>query len=145
MRFKMERVNGLVRNHHTEWILALVESRLDLKTRPRLGCADQIYNLRRVLPSMFAGYTYRVIDDVFRTDPLSGIGSVINGGRYNAPRMFEALYSSDSRITLQTAQAQGPTTRLHATRDGPGQPPALNSAGQTGACLSECGRHRTHK
>jgi RES domain-containing protein len=40
--------------------------------------------LRRVLPSMFAGYTYRVIDDVFRTDPLSGIGSVINGGRYNA-------------------------------------------------------------
>jgi RES domain-containing protein len=55
--------------------------------------------LRRVLPSMFAGYTYRVIDDVFRTDPLSGIGSVINGGRYNAPRMFEALYSSDSRIT----------------------------------------------
>jgi RES domain-containing protein len=55
--------------------------------------------LQRIAPSEFHGYTYRIIDDEFRSDPLSGIGSVIKGGRYNAPRMFEALYSSDSRIT----------------------------------------------
>ncbi|MFY9781573.1 MAG: RES family NAD+ phosphorylase [Candidatus Baltobacteraceae bacterium] len=55
--------------------------------------------LERIAPSAFSGYTYRIIDDEFRTDPLSGIGSVIRGGRYNAPRRFEALYSSDSRIT----------------------------------------------
>lgn len=55
--------------------------------------------LERIAPSEFHGYTYRIIDDEFRTDPLSGIGSVIKGGRYNAPGLFEALYSSDSRIT----------------------------------------------
>jgi hypothetical protein len=43
--------------------------------------------------------------------------------------------------TLQTAQAPGPTTRLHATKDGPGstQPPA-----QTCGCSkrSSCARHQ---
>jgi RES domain-containing protein len=55
--------------------------------------------LQIIAPSEFHGYAYRIIDDEFRTDPLSGIGSVIKGGRYNAPGIFEALYSSDSRIT----------------------------------------------
>ena len=40
----MERVHPLVRNHRAERIFALVESRLDLKTCPRLGCADQSYD-----------------------------------------------------------------------------------------------------
>lgn len=58
--------------------------------------------LHRASPSPFTGYTYRVIDDEYRGDPLSGIGSVIRGGRYNSPHSFEVLYSSDSRVTALT-------------------------------------------
>jgi len=55
--------------------------------------------LAKAPPLNFLGHTYRVIDDEFRTDPLSGIGSVLKGGRYNSPHTFEALYTSDSRVT----------------------------------------------
>jgi RES domain-containing protein len=58
--------------------------------------------LLRASLSPFTGYTYRVISDEYRGDPLSGIGSVINGGRYNPPHSFEVLYSSDSRVTALT-------------------------------------------
>jgi RES domain-containing protein len=55
--------------------------------------------LQEVSPSPFRSYAYRVIDDEYRTDPLSGLGSVLKGGRCNAPHSFEALYASDSRLT----------------------------------------------
>lgn len=45
------------------------------------------------------GHPYQIIDDECRTDPLVGIGSVIKGGRYNAPRILGTLYNSESVIT----------------------------------------------
>jgi RES domain-containing protein len=61
---------------------------------------EVIAKLLLQLPSFpFRGNAYRIIADQYRSDPLSGIGSYRKGGRYNAPGRFEALYSSDSRIT----------------------------------------------
>jgi RES domain-containing protein len=58
--------------------------------------------LQKASPLPFAGYTYRVIDDNYRGDPLSGVGSVNRGGRYNPPHSFEVMYCSDSRVTALT-------------------------------------------
>lgn len=55
--------------------------------------------LKRAPLRAFKAFAYRVIDDEFRGDPLSGIGSIVKGGRYNAPGKFEALYCADSRVT----------------------------------------------
>ena len=33
----------------------------------------------------YSGYSYRVIEDRWRNDPLSAIGALQHGGRYNAP------------------------------------------------------------
>lgn len=56
--------------------------------------------LERVRPSSFRGHLYRIISEEYRGDPLSGIGSVVDGGRYNsAGAKMEAFYASDSRVT----------------------------------------------
>jgi RES domain-containing protein len=47
----------------------------------------------------YSGFSYRVIEDRWRNDPLSAIGSVRNGGRYNAPGTFSVLYTANSRVT----------------------------------------------
>ncbi len=47
----------------------------------------------------YSGYTYRVIEDRWRNDPLSAIGALQSGGRYNAPGTFSLLYTANSRIT----------------------------------------------
>jgi RES domain-containing protein len=47
----------------------------------------------------YSGYTYRVIEDRWRNDPMSAIGALQSGGRYNAPRTFSLLYTANSRIT----------------------------------------------
>lgn len=47
----------------------------------------------------YAGYSYRVIEDRWRNDPLSAIGAFQNGGRYNAPGTFSVLYTANSRVT----------------------------------------------
>jgi RES domain-containing protein len=61
----------------------------------------------------YSGYTYRVIEDRWRSDPLSAIGALQTGGRYNAPRAFSLLYTANSRITaLKETQA------LFDTEDG---------------------------
>lgn len=47
----------------------------------------------------YSGYSYRVIEDRWRNDPLSAIGALKNGGRYNAPEAFSLLYTANSRVT----------------------------------------------
>jgi RES domain-containing protein len=47
----------------------------------------------------YAGFAYRVIADKWRDSPLSAIGAVQRGGRYNAPNAFMVLYSADSQMT----------------------------------------------
>jgi RES domain-containing protein len=48
----------------------------------------------------YSGYSYRVIEDRWRNDPLSAIGALQNGGRYNAPNTFNLLYTANSRVTV---------------------------------------------
>jgi len=58
-------------------------------------------------------FAYRVIADKWRDSPLSAIGAVQRGGRYNAPHTFPVLYSADSQMTaMLEAEA------LFATPDG---------------------------
>ena len=47
----------------------------------------------------FAGFVYRVIPERWRESPLSTIGSIRVGGRYNAPNTFPVLYCADSQMT----------------------------------------------
>jgi RES domain-containing protein len=47
----------------------------------------------------FRGFVYRVIAERHRESPLSAIGSVRSGGRYNAPNTFPVLYCADSQMT----------------------------------------------
>jgi len=61
----------------------------------------------------YSGYTYRVIEDRWRDDPLSAIGALQNGGRYNAPGTFSVLYTANSRVS-----AFKETRALFDTEDG---------------------------
>jgi RES domain-containing protein len=47
----------------------------------------------------FTGFVYRIIAERHRDSPLSAIGSVRSGGRYNAPNSFPVLYCADSQMT----------------------------------------------
>jgi len=47
----------------------------------------------------FSGFVYRVIAERHSDSPLSAIGSVRAGGRYNAPNTFPVLYCADSQMT----------------------------------------------
>jgi RES domain-containing protein len=47
----------------------------------------------------FLGFVYRIIAERHRDSPLSAIGSVRSGGRYNAPNSFPVLYCADSQMT----------------------------------------------
>jgi RES domain-containing protein len=61
----------------------------------------------------FDGFVYRIIAERHRDSPLSAIGSVRSGGRYNAPNTFPVLYCADSQMTaLLEVEA------LFATADG---------------------------
>jgi RES domain-containing protein len=61
----------------------------------------------------YANFSYRVIADQWRDSPLSAMGAVQRGGRYNAPYAFPVLYSADSQMTaLLEAEA------LFTTPDG---------------------------
>jgi RES domain-containing protein len=69
--------------------------------------------LERAPFEAYGGFSYRVIADRWRENPLSAIGSFERGGRYNAPRKFPVLYTADSQMTaLLEAEA------LFATADG---------------------------
>lgn len=49
--------------------------------------------------SPYTGYAYRIVAEKWRDAPLSAIGSVRAGGRYNAPNSFPVLYCADSQLT----------------------------------------------
>jgi RES domain-containing protein len=55
--------------------------------------------LERASLTEYSGFSYRVIADKWRDSPLSAIGAVQRGGRYNAPRTLPVLYSADSQLT----------------------------------------------
>jgi len=65
-----------------------------------------LYSAERLLRALenapvqpFSGFIYRVIAEKYRESPLSAIGSVHSGGRYNAPDSFPVLYCADSQMT----------------------------------------------
>jgi RES domain-containing protein len=65
-----------------------------------------VYSPERLLRALenapvepFSGFVYRVIAERHRESPLSTIGSVRSGGRYNAPNTFPVLYCADSQMT----------------------------------------------
>lgn len=61
----------------------------------------------------YAEYAYRIVAEKWRDVPLSAIGSVRSGGRYNAPGTFPVLYCADSQLT-----AMMEVEALFATADG---------------------------
>jgi RES domain-containing protein len=65
-----------------------------------------LHSIERLIPVLeqaplvsYSGFSFRVIADRWRADPLSAIGAFERGGRFNAPRMFPILYSADSQLT----------------------------------------------
>ena len=65
-----------------------------------------MHSIERLIPvleqaklSTFSGFTYRVIADRWRASPLSSIGALQRGGRYNPPLEFTVLYTADSQFT----------------------------------------------
>lgn len=65
-----------------------------------------MHSIERLIPLLekaplvsFSGFSFRVIADRWRADPLSAIGAFERGGRFNAPHMFPILYSADSQLT----------------------------------------------
>ena len=55
--------------------------------------------LERAPVTSFAGFVYRVVADRWREIPLSALGSVRVGGRFNPPNTFPLLYCADSQMT----------------------------------------------
>ena len=55
--------------------------------------------LEQATLSTFSGFTFRVIADRWRASPLSAVGALQRGGRYNYPGEFAVLYTADSQIT----------------------------------------------
>ncbi len=76
--------------------------------------ADRLLRALETAPVVpFTGFVYRIIPERHRDSPLSAIGSVRSGGRYNAPNSFPVLYCADSQMTaLLEVEA------LFATADG---------------------------
>lgn len=55
--------------------------------------------LENVTVQPFSGFVYRVISEKYRESPLSAVGSVRSGGRYNQPNTFPVLYCAESQMT----------------------------------------------
>jgi RES domain-containing protein len=65
-----------------------------------------LHSIQKLIPvleqarlSTFSGFTFRVIADRWRASPLSAIGALQRGGRYNPPGEFTVLYTADSQFT----------------------------------------------
>ena len=63
--------------------------------------------------SPYKGHAYRIVADKWRDSPLSAMGSVRSGGRYNAPNSFPVLYCAESQLTAMIE-----VDALFATADG---------------------------
>ena len=62
--------------------------------------ADRLFRALEDAPVQpFSGFVYRVIAERHSESPLSAIGSVRSGGRYNTPNSFPVLYCADSQMT----------------------------------------------
>ena len=55
--------------------------------------------LEHAATASYSEYAFRIVADRWRDFPLSAIGSVRSGGRYNAPNSFPVLYCADSQLT----------------------------------------------
>jgi RES domain-containing protein len=55
--------------------------------------------LERAQASAFSGFTFRIIPDRWRVSPLSAIGALERGGRFNPPGAFSVLYTADCQLT----------------------------------------------
>jgi RES domain-containing protein len=69
--------------------------------------------LENVSVEPFSGFVYRIIAERHRDSPLSAIGSIRSGGRYNAPNTFPVLYCADNQMT-----AMREVEALFTTADG---------------------------
>jgi len=65
-----------------------------------LHSSDRLLRALKNAPvQQFAGFVYRIIAERHGDSPLSAIGSVRSGGRYNAPNTFPVLYCADTQLT----------------------------------------------
>jgi RES domain-containing protein len=65
-----------------------------------LHSLDKLISVLEHAPlASYSGFTFRVISDRWRTSPLSAIGALERGGRFNAPDAFSVLYTADSQLT----------------------------------------------
>jgi RES domain-containing protein len=98
-----------------EWLLTVALQRcLNPLDEPSLHAIDTLVQMvESAMLSSFSGFSYRVIADKWRDAPLSAMGAMQHGGRYNAPHSFPVLYGADSQLTaLLEAEA------LFTTADG---------------------------
>jgi RES domain-containing protein len=65
-----------------------------------------LHSLEKLIPVLenaplasLSRFTFRVIPDRWRTSPLSALGALERGGRFNAPDAFSVLYTADSQLT----------------------------------------------
>jgi len=88
--------------------------------------ADRLRSVLTAAPLIsFSGHSYRIVEELWRHDPLSAVGAFENGGRYNPPRAFPVLYTAGSRITvLRETQALFDTADGHLA-DAPRNPDLL--------------------
>lgn len=80
--------------------------------------------LERAPLTEYSGFSYRVIADKWRDSPLSAIGAVQRGGRYNAPHTFPVLYSADTQMTA-LLEAEAPFTTADGQLQGVPRDPDL--------------------
>ena len=61
---------------------------------------NQLIAALAALPTLpLTGVVFRVIQLRYLNTPLSSVGSVRFGGRYNPPQLFKALYLADNSVT----------------------------------------------
>jgi RES domain-containing protein len=70
----------------------------------------------------FSGFVYRIIAERWRESPLSAIGSIRAGGRFNAPNTFPVLYCADSQMTAMLEVEALFTTAAGQLRGSPRSP-----------------------
>lgn len=66
----------------------------------RLHSVERLISVLENAPLVsYTGFTFRVIPDRWRASPLSAIGALERGGRFNPPGAFSVLYTADSQLT----------------------------------------------
>jgi RES domain-containing protein len=68
----------------------------NLKPHPEFDAVLEIVRSLSLCQSKFRGHGYRCVDAKFAHDLLSGKGSFLHGGRWNAPGSLPAVYLANS-------------------------------------------------